>query len=136
MAIKRSWVSLLLLCAGALDFCTGLGLVTAPDLTLRLMLAAPVGPEAEVFLRWVGAFVAAVGASYLLAWRKGTDEAFRGVLSATIPFRLAAGLYSAWALGTGRLSPQWASVPATDLALVALQSWLLRKGWQKGALDD
>lgn len=128
--MKRSRIALLLLCAGALDFCTGLALVSAPTLTLKLMGAAPVGAEAEVFLRWVGAFVAAVGASYLLAWRKGGDEAFRAVLASTVPFRLAAGLYSAWAVASGSLPAVWSSVPATDLLLAALQVWLLKRGWK------
>lgn len=130
--MKRSWLVRFVFCAGALDFFTGLALVAAPAPTLALMGTLPVGAEAEVFLRWVGAFVASVGASYLLAWRKNTDEALRNVLSATIPFRLAAGFYSAWALCTGRLSPEWASVPATDLLLVAFQAWVLKRGWRNG----
>lgn len=118
--------------AGALDFGTGLGLVAAPALVLALMGVAPVGAEAETFLRWVGAFVGAVGASYLWAvwrWRaSGNPALLRATLELTVIFRLAAGGFSAWALATGRLPLLWVSVPVTDFALAAAQVWLLRRG--------
>lgn len=116
--------------AGTMDFCTGAALVVAPLLTLRLMRVEPTGAEALVFLRWVGTFVGAVGASYLLAAWRGTEERLRAVFSLTMIFRLAAGGYSAAAILAGWLSPGWFSVPVTDLALVAAQWWVLRrKDW-------
>jgi hypothetical protein len=115
--------------AGILDFTTGSGLVALPNFTLRAMGAPPVGPEGAVFLRFVGAFVAAVGATYLWALLRGGRTRLTGVLEFTILFRLAAGGYSAFALGSGLLDLSWVSVPATDFALVALQAWLL---WRLG----
>lgn len=118
--------------AGAMDFCTGAALLVAPVLTLRLMHVEAPATEALVFLRWVGAFVGAVGASYLLAAWHGTEERLRAVFELTMIFRLAAGGYSAAAILAGWLSPAWASVPATDLALVAAQWWVLRrKDWSR-----
>jgi hypothetical protein len=125
--------------AGAMDLLTGLGLVFVPTLVLRLMGVAegqdPTGSsglqgEGLVFLRWVGAFVGAVGASYLLAVDRGGTDRLRGVLEFTIPFRLAAGCFSAVAVGLGWLPAMWVSVAGTDLALVGVQAWLLGRAWR------
>jgi hypothetical protein len=118
----------LALAAGSMDFATGIGLVLAPRPVLALMGAAAPADEAMVYLRWVGAFVGAVGASYLLALVRGGTERLRAVLEFTILFRLAAGGYCAAALALGWLPAVWVSVPAADLALAAAQGWLLRKG--------
>ena len=114
--------------AGSLDAATGLGLVFVPVLVLGLMGATPPGAEALIYLRWVGAFVAAVGASYLIALVAGGGARLRSVLEFTIGFRVAAGLFSAVAIARGWLAPVWISVPVTDFALAAVQGWLLRKG--------
>jgi hypothetical protein len=52
---------------GAMDLATGLALMTVPAWTLARMGAAVPGAEALGYVRFSGAFVAAVGASYLLA---------------------------------------------------------------------
>ena len=114
--------------AGALDFGTGLGLVFAPALLLQLMGAGAVGPEAAIYLRWIGAFVAAVGFSYLWALWRSDVARLRYTLELTVWFRLAAGAYSAWAVATGTLPVAWISVPVTDFALAGAQVWLLRRG--------
>lgn len=120
--------TLLALGAGALDAGSGLALVFAPQLMLRAMGAAALAPEPTLYLRWVGAFVFAVGFSYLWAlWRRDVTL-LRHVLELTIFFRLAAGLYSAWAIANGALSLAWISVPLTDFALAAVQTWLVRRG--------
>lgn len=118
----------LALVAGLLDAATGLGLVFAPVLVLGLMGVSAPGAEALVYLRWVGAFVAAVGASYLIALVAGGGARLRNVLEFTIGFRVAAGLFSAVAIARGWLAPVWVSVPATDFALAVVQGWMLRKG--------
>jgi hypothetical protein len=119
---------LLALGAGALDFTTGLGLVFLPAAVLPLMrVPIPADADALVFLRFVGAFVAAVGASYLWAWLRRRTHELRAVFTFTIFFRLAAGSFSAVAIARGWLSPAWLSVPLTDFGLVAAQLWLLRQ---------
>ena len=118
----------LALAAGALDFATGVGLVARPALVLQLMGAAVPGEEALLYLRWVGAFVAAVGACYLWALGRKDVTLLRHTLELTILFRIAAGLFSAWALATGQLPGAWGSVPVTDLVLAAGQAWLLKCG--------
>ncbi|MFH1496258.1 MAG: hypothetical protein ABII82_00395 [Verrucomicrobiota bacterium] len=120
--------------AGAMDFGTGAALVAVPVLALRLMGLEVPGAEALVFLRWVGAFVGAVGASYLVAAWHGSEERLRAVFTLTMIFRLAAGGYSAVAILSGWLGWGWGwvSVPVTDLTLVAVQWWVLRKGeWSR-----
>lgn len=114
--------------AGGLDFCTGLGLVFWPQGLLRLMLVAAPGAEATIYLRLVGAFVAAVGFSYLWALGRRDVALLRHTLELTIWFRVAAGAYSAWAIATGDLPLLWASVPATDFFLAAAQTWMVRRG--------
>jgi hypothetical protein len=118
--------------AGAMDLLTGLGLVVVPQWVLPLMRVAMPAGDAMVFLRWVGAFVGAVGASYLLAVDRGGADRLQGVLEFTIPFRLAAGCFSAAAVGLGWLPGMWVSVAMTDLVLVGVQVWLLnRGGWDR-----
>lgn len=118
---------LLALVAGSLDFCTGLGLVFFPRLVLPLMRVSVPEGEALVYLRFVGAFVAAVGGCYLWALVRGGLSRLRSTLELTILFRLSAGAFSAVAIGLGWLSVAWLSVPITDFALVALQLWLVKK---------
>ena len=122
----------LVLGAGGVDAATGLGLVFVPALMLRLMRADPVGAEAETYLRFTGVFVGMVGFSYLWALRRPAGT-LRTVLGLTMGFRLAVGLFSTWAIVTGRLTPPWSSVPATDFFLAATQAWLLRQGVFKDA---
>ncbi len=113
--------------AGAMDFLTGLGLVFEPAVTLRLMFVPAPTDEALVYVRFVGAFVAAVGASYLLALLRGGSERLREVFASATIFRLAAGLFTGVAVATRQLALPWLLVTATDLALVAAQQWLLRR---------
>lgn len=118
---------LLALAAGSLDFCTGLGLVLFPRLILPLMRVSTPEGEALVYLRFVGAFVSAVGACYLWALVRGGSNRLCSTLELTLLFRLSAGTFSAVAIGLGWLSLAWVSVPVTDFALVGLQLWLIKK---------
>jgi hypothetical protein len=119
------------LIAGALDFCTGFVLVVAPALMLHLMGVKEVYGDL-VYLRFVDAFVFAVGTSYLWAWRgwrlTGKATLLRATLEITIIFRLAAGTFAAWAILRGWLVPAWASVTLTDFGLALTQGWLFRRG--------
>jgi hypothetical protein len=119
--------------AGALDLSTGLGLVFWPGLTYALMqVSAPTG-EALVYGRFVGVVVAAVGLSYLLAWRSGRVDELRAQFRFTLPFRFGAGSFCAGAVALGWLTPMWLSVVVTDYTLVVAQIVLLRKKWENTA---
>jgi len=113
--------------AGLLDFGTGLGLAFLPATVLPLMRVPTPSDEALVYLRFVGVFVAAVGVSYLLALLSSSNSRLRSVLEFTLVFRLAAGVFTTIAIGSGWLALGWASVPAADFALFGIQVWLLAK---------
>ncbi|MEO0054093.1 MAG: hypothetical protein RLZZ50_40 [Verrucomicrobiota bacterium] len=120
----------LALCAGAMDAATGVGLVAKPGWTLAAMGVATPGAEALVFLRWVGAFVGAVGVSYLVALARGGAPRLRALFEFTILFRVAAGGYCAVAVLAGTLEARWIIVALTDCALAVAQLWLLgRRDW-------
>lgn len=113
--------------AGAMDFSTGLGLVVAPAWTLARMGVVPPTAEALIFVRFVGAFVGAVGATYLWA-ATAPRTRLRPLLAFTLWPRGAAGVFTGIAVLTGALEPAWLSVTATDGALVFAQLWLLAQG--------
>lgn len=132
-ANRRRCAALYTLAAGLVDAVTGPWLVVAPASALALM---GVGPELDrdlTFVSFVGAFVGAVGWSYLWAlwrWRRHGDVAFlRAVWRATILFRVAAGGFVLGQLALDNLDLGWVSVPATDFVLAGVQVWLLRAGW-------
>jgi hypothetical protein len=118
---------LLALAAGLLDSGSGLGFAFFPTQTLTLMRTSVAAEEALVYVRFVGAFVAAVGVSYLWALFRGDLNRLRGVLEFTLIFRLATGVFATAAIARGWLTPTWASVPTADFALIGIQLWLLTK---------
>jgi H+/Cl- antiporter ClcA len=125
---------LLSLFAGAADTATGSALVFAPELSMQLMRVPPRDPAMVAF---VGAFVGAVGISYLwglAGWRTtGAPRMLREVWKVTALVRLAAGIYTVLAIARGALESGWWTVPAFDLSLAAVQIALLRRGWLGGA---
>jgi hypothetical protein len=115
--------------AGSLDALTGLLLVIAPAAVLR-MLGAGELPDQPVFLRFVGAFVGAVGLSYLYPFALAPTRRparLRVVLEVTALERLVIFAFTTTAIAAGTLGARWASVPATDLGLAVAQLWLLRR---------
>ena len=114
--------------AGAMDTATGLALVAAPAWVLGWMRVPAVPSDAQVWLRWVGAFVGGVGICYLVALARGGIERLRAVLELTLVLRAAVGVFTAVSIAGGSLDPSWTSVPVTDLGLAALQGWWLVKG--------
>lgn len=115
--------------AGSLDALTGLLLMVAPAAVLR-MLGAGELPEQPVFLRFVGAFVGAVGLSYLYPFALAPTRRaarLRVVLEVTTLERLVVFAFTTSAIAAGTLGARWASVPATDLLLAGAQLWLLRR---------
>ncbi len=125
--------------AGGMDAITGPWLVLAPNAALAAMGVAPEFEEDLLFVSFVGAFVGAVGWSYLWAlrrWLKHGDTAFlRSVWRVTILFRLAAGTFCAVHIARDNLEAGWLSVPLADFALAAIQIALLRAGWPDGVAD-
>ena len=120
------WASRYALAVGLMDLGTGLALFLAPAWTLaRIGAVVPEAP-ALAYVRFCGTFVAAVGATYLLALRRGGSTDLRAALAGTLLPRLAAGSGAAVSVGAGWLDAAWAVVAVTDLGCAALQAWLLR----------
>ncbi|MFA5264871.1 MAG: hypothetical protein WC378_13690 [Opitutaceae bacterium] len=113
--------------AGALDLSSGLGLVLLPAFTLRLMGVAVPGSEALVFVRFVGVFVASVGACYLWAVL-APGIRMRVVLGGTLFFRAGVFVFTGLCVLAGALDAGWLAVTAADAGLIIAQAWLLAKG--------
>ena len=124
--------SLFCLAIGAGDAATGLLLVAAPALVLRLLgLGAPPGADL-VFVRFVGVFVASVGLSYLYPWlagRAGRAPRLRTAIEITAGVRLAVALFLAIAVLAGALDLPWSAVGAYDALVASLQLGLLLRGF-------
>lgn len=113
--------------AGGGDLVTGLLLLARPAAVLApLGLTLPA--ESWVFLRWIGVFVASVGALYLHPWSlpPGSERRsrLRGALEFTAFLRLAVAAFVAGAVVASQLASPWLAVGGYD-ALVALAQLFL-----------
>ena len=122
--------------AGLCDATTGLLLVLAPALTLRLMGIEPA-PSDPTFLRFVGVFVGGVGLSYLYPWAldaRRREERVWTVLEVSAGLRLLVAAFVLTSVATGALVARWSMVAATDLAFALVQlAWIARRGAPGGA---
>lgn len=126
------WVSVLAL---VMDGATGALLILAPGVALQLMGLDPAqAPPA--YLRFIGAFVFAVGILYGVAWRAFIAERYvewSVVWIATAWIRLCVGCTVFGLVLSGSLAVGWSSVPAADLGLGTFQFWyLLRAKYVNG----
>ncbi len=119
--------------AGGIDALMGPWLVFAPAPALAAMGAEPEFGEDLLFVSFVGAFVGAVGWSYLWAlWRwlrRGDTTFLRAVWRVTILLRLAAGSFVVAQLALDNLDLGWFGVPLADFLFAGIQIGLLRAGW-------
>lgn len=108
--------------AGSMDALSGLFLMLLPAFSLRMMGIPGIYTD-WIFIQFVGAFVFAVGSSYLIGlWsvlRGEQWEKLSVVWQVTAFIRLVICLFCSLAIVVGRLEPQWISVPLTD-GLMAL----------------
>jgi len=120
--------------AGLCDAATGVALVAAPLWTLGRMGIEPL-PAEPVYLRWIGAFVLAVGLAYLYPFllAPGRRAArLATVFEVTALARGAVALTAGGAILAGELAPAWAGVPLFDAALAVAQLVLLARGAFEG----
>ena len=122
------------LAAGAADTTTGVLLAVAPAAALGWFgIAVPGGDGAAILMRWIGVFVAGVGASYLwaLATAGSATRAQRltGVWGATTIVRSGVALFCAVAVATRQLEPVWLIVGGADAVIAGMQAWGWRRGW-------
>jgi len=137
----KKTITVAVLVAGAMDACSGLLLMLAPALALRLMGVALPVEEALVFIRFIGAFVFSVGAVYVFAGQhfaaRGDGATLCVLLAATAWVRSVIFVFTASAILFGALSRAWGTVPLTDGSLALLQIGFVWRVWgQKGMLDD
>lgn len=118
---------------GSMDALTGLLLIFAPELVLKLLRIEPPSPDALVFLSWIGVFVMAVGLSYgfALGRHRGSGEA---VWRFTALARILVAVFLIIQITGGRMAPAWAAVALSDGAVALVQMAILRKGWWREAL--
>ncbi len=129
MKIKKSWAYIFCALAGACDATTGLLLVIAPLFTLRLMGIHAV-PAEPVFTQYLGAFVGAVGCSYLFPFLlpKGParDRATEGILTMATIIRIFIATFTAITIARGGLEHAWLSVTGTDATFAIIQIIILK----------
>lgn len=122
--------ALFCLVAGGGDAATGLLLVAAPALVLRLLgIARPAADLA--LLRFVGVFVACVGLAYLHPWLRRRAHRRGRLLAAlemTAAVRLAVALFLGLAVASGALEIPWLRVGLYDAAVALAQIGLLARG--------
>ena len=120
-----------LVIAGGCDALTGLLLLIAPLSTLDLM-GIPVHPTEPVYMRFIGAFVFAVGSSYFRPLLQRDPvlrlEAARHTLAATAWIRVCIATFTLVALFRHDLHARWAVVTATDVSRSCFRRlWLARR---------
>jgi hypothetical protein len=129
--MKRRTAALFCLIAGGGDAATGLLLVAAPGLVLRLLgIDRPDGDL--VFLRFAGVFVGCVGLAYLYPWlwRDGArwNARLTTAIEITAGIRLAVALFLICAVASGALEPAWLTVGIYDAVIAILQLVLRARG--------
>lgn len=115
---------------GSMDALTGLLLIFAPALVLRMLKIEAPSPDAMVLLSWIGVFVMAVGLSYALALgkRRGAGEA---AWLFTSLVRILVAVFLVIQITVGNLAPAWWLVALSDGLVALVQMAILRKGWWK-----
>ena len=116
------------LCMGGMDACTGLLLVFAPALVLRLLGIAPPAGEGLVFVSWIGIFVMSVGLSYGLALGGNASRGEAVWIFTALVRTMVAAFLTIKCLG-GSLAAAWLIVAASDAFVAAGQWVILRLGW-------
>jgi hypothetical protein len=122
--------------AGLSDTCTGLLLLLAPVFTLHLMGVTEL-PSPLDYARYIGVFVLAVGATYLLipaVVRDSPDASawWRAQWAVTALIRSLVALFVLWQVALGAMEGAWIAVFFTDAVYAAIQLTGLRKHWLDG----
>jgi len=120
------------LIAGISDTSTGVLLIAAPVFTVRMM-GVSVPYDATPFLSFIGAFVLAVGLSYLygalLIRRTGGVPRLEAVWLLTAIIRSSVAIFVLGAVMSRTLSPGWLTIAVFDGICVVIQARGLRRGW-------
>lgn len=133
----KAWIPLYCLLAGSCDAATGALLLAAPATVYSLLGLSPL-PTPAVYASFVGAFVLAVGLTYLYPFLLAKTERVRRwevVFETTAISRLAVASFLTVAILAGAMDPLWSLVLFTDLSLALFQLVYLRRlaGQERGA---
>ena len=130
--MKRPFLLGYQLLAGVSDTSTGALLIAAPIETLGLM-GLQVPADSAPFLSFIGAFVLAVGLSYLygglLVSRPGSSSRLEAVWLLTAIIRSSVAVFVFTQVLAGILQPGWLIIAGFDGACAFFQAIGLRKGW-------
>jgi hypothetical protein len=130
--MKRSLLIAYQLLTGLSDTSTGMLLIGAPELTLRLM-KLHAAPATLPFLSYIGVFVLSVGIACLygglLAATDSPPDRLEVVWLLTAITRGLVAVFVVVELARGALEPGWSSVAFTDGALALIQVIGLARGW-------
>ncbi len=117
---------------GLSDTSTGLVLIAAPGLTLRLM-RLHAASDTLPFLSYVGVFVLSVGLACLyggwIALDRGPAEKLEVVWLLTAITRALVTVFVVANVALGSLEPGWTTVAFTDGVFTMIQIFGLAKGW-------
>jgi hypothetical protein len=121
---NTTFLKLFSLTAGTMDSCTGLLLIFTPSVTLNLMRINPAQYPSEL-IQFIGAFVFAVGSTYLwaLGWTIKSDswQVLLYTWLGTAWIRICVGCVTGLLIFKGQLSSAWVTVPMVDLAFAGIQ---------------
>jgi hypothetical protein len=130
--MKRSVLIAYQLLTGLSDTSTGLLLIAAPGLTLRLM-GLHAAADTSTFLSYIGVFVLAVGLACLyggmLAMTCGAADKLEVVWLLTAITRGLVAVFVVVKLASGALEPGWSAVAFTDGTFALIQFVGLARGW-------
>ena len=134
--MKRSLLLLYQLLTGLSDTSTGILLIAAPVVTLRLM-KLKAAEDTLPFLSYIGVFVLSVGIACLyggwLAFRNASSDRLEVVWLLTAITRGLVALFVGVKIASGALEPGWLTVAVTDGAFALLQGVGLARGWLRDA---
>ena len=117
------------LLTGVSDTATGVLLLSAAALTLRLMRLHP-DPATLPYISYIGAFVLSVGFACLYgATVINRPAKLETVWLLTAITRASVAIFVAVKVATGVLEPGWITVAISDGALALIQAIGLKKGW-------
>jgi hypothetical protein len=130
--MRRSLLLAYQLLTGLSDSSTGLLLIFAPLLTLRLM-GLQAASETVPFLSYIGAFVLSVGIACLygglLVLRNSPVAKLETVWMLTGITRSMVALYVGITIVEGAMARGWSTVALTDGAIAVFQFVGLARGW-------
>jgi hypothetical protein len=136
--MKRSLLIAYQFLTGLSDTSTGILLIAAPAMTLRLLKLHAVAAILP-FLSYIGVFVLSVGLTCLygglLAVKSAPADKLEVVWLLTAITRGLVAVFLVVKVSSGALEPGWSTVTITDGAFALIQFIGLAEGWLRNVRD-